>query len=642
MPVTPSSEVGESAAEEATRAPSVSLSLDLLQEAVSIVDERGGLLWANGAWEKLTGWKVSEVKGSAPLRLLHGVDTDAATMAAMQLSDLEGVPFNGDLLRYRRDGTAFWMQLQRTPTRDANGRIESIVEIGRDITGEKARESESRATRTFLASLIRAHVDGILALDRHYRLTEWNPQLERWTGLPRSLVLGDSLDEVLPVHDPATRRLLFGEVLTTDAVRTHERQYIMHSSASHMKLELVMSAIRDDATGEITGVLVQLRDVGLQHAAAEAVRRERALLEEAIAVLDSGFAMFDAHETLIACNARYRNGRSRGSSPRIGMSLSEVIALPRANDLQHDATAISDACWLARKLERHRSGGGTFEERVGDRIQRVAIARTRDGGSVVLETDISELKHVQASLEIARDAAQAANRAKSRFLASMSHELRTPLNSIIGFSRQMLKGNAGNRLSQREHMFLDRIQANGRHLLALINGILDLSKVEAGRVEVSLAPTDLAKVVHEAIHLVEGYPRSSGVDLLAVIPEGVESIVTDGGLLTQVVVNLVANALKFTRSGSVSVHLDTDDRSCPVAIRVCDTGIGIPPERLEAIFEPFEQASHTTSRDYGGTGLGLSISRTLCHVLGARLTVASVVGQGSTFLVDLQRPPAQL
>ena len=250
--------------------------------------------------------------------------------------------------------------------------------------------------------------------------------------------------------------------------------------------------------------------------------------------------------------------------------------------------------------------------------------------------DISERTRAAEKLLAAKEAAEAASMSKSDFLATMSHELRTPLNSVIGFSNVLLKNKAGN-LSDQDLSYLSRIVANGRLLLALINDVLDLSKVEAGRMRVERAPVDLAQLVNEVVAEFEEQGREREVAVRAIAPATMERLETDPVRLRQVVVNLVGNALKFTTYGSVTVRVDADaETRCPVRIRVIDTGDGIPDERQQAIFEAFEQADSGTARRYGGTGLGLTIARSLCGLLGYRLQLAwSRVGLGSEFSVLL-------
>jgi signal transduction histidine kinase/DNA-binding response OmpR family regulator/CHASE3 domain sensor protein len=243
-----------------------------------------------------------------------------------------------------------------------------------------------------------------------------------------------------------------------------------------------------------------------------------------------------------------------------------------------------------------------------------------------------------AALRASRDAAEEANRAKSAFLATMSHELRTPLNSVIGFANLLLRNRGGN-LGAQELQFLDRIKDNGTHLLNLINDILDVSKIEAGRMEVRPVPTDLGPLIRETLAQLEGQQRDKRIPLRADVPEGLLPVEVDPHRFRQVLINLIGNALKFTEEGSVTVRVQADPRGLPLALDVTDTGVGIPPERLEAIFEAFTQADATTERRFGGTGLGLTISRQLLRLMGADLTVSSTMGEGSTFKITF---PASL
>jgi PAS domain S-box-containing protein len=257
-----------------------------------------------------------------------------------------------------------------------------------------------------------------------------------------------------------------------------------------------------------------------------------------------------------------------------------------------------------------------------------------------VHTDIDDRKRAEEELCRARDAAAAANRTKSEFLANMSHELRTPLNSVIGFANVLLKNKAGNLLPQ-DLNYLQRIRNNGQHLLGLINQVLDLSKVEAGRMEADLTSVNLAHLIGETLGELAGQAAGKNVLLRSDIPEELPPLQTDVCKLKQVLINLVGNALKFTEKGSVTVRA----RALPgtpetTLLEVADTGIGIPADKLETIFEAFQQAEAGTARKYGGTGLGLTIARALCRLLGGDLTVASQLGEGTTFQVRLPSQPA--
>ncbi|HJQ19607.1 MAG TPA: response regulator [Gemmatimonadaceae bacterium] len=241
-----------------------------------------------------------------------------------------------------------------------------------------------------------------------------------------------------------------------------------------------------------------------------------------------------------------------------------------------------------------------------------------------------------AELESALIAAEAASRAKGQFLATMSHELRTPLNAVIGFSRQLMKNKAGN-LMPMDLEFAQRISESGAHLLGIINDILDLSRIEAGKVLVEPALVSLPPMIQSVLDEAMSDPgvHARGVAGVISLPSPLDEIVSDPTKLRRILTNLVSNAAKFTQRGQVRIGVVANPKGDALRIDVIDTGIGIPAERLGAIFEMFEQADNSTQRRFGGTGLGLAISRTLCEMLGYRLHVVSEQGVGSAFSILL-------
>jgi PAS domain S-box-containing protein len=312
------------------------------------------------------------------------------------------------------------------------------------------------------------------------------------------------------------------------------------------------------------------------------------------------------------------------------------------DDLDATRRAIADA--LAGRTSRFdaeyrlrtKAGGWAW---VHDR--GVIVVRAEDGRPLRMtgsQRDVTARHEQEDALRRAKEAAEASNHAKSEFLARMSHELRTPLNSVIGFAGVL----ADNRKGTFAHMdlqYVRRIQNNGVHLLGIIDQILDLAKVESGHVTVEHTLLSVEEVVQTTVQQLEGNLKGKPIILSASLPPTVALAHGDESRLRQVLINLVGNAIKFTPKGEVTVHVATDPVAGAVqAIEVRDTGIGIPPDRLRAVFEPFEQVEATTTRIHGGTGLGLAISKQLCNLMGYRLDVTSVVGEGSTFRIEF--PPS--
>ena len=260
--------------------------------------------------------------------------------------------------------------------------------------------------------------------------------------------------------------------------------------------------------------------------------------------------------------------------------------------------------------------------------KEIALLRTFADQAVIAIQNANLFQEIQdksRQLEVA-------NRHKSEFLANMSHELRTPLNAIIGFTR-IVQRNAQGRLEPKQLENLEKILTSGEHLLALINAILDLSKVEAGRVEVNAAELPLAPVLEQCMRTVEPLVKADAVALVKAFDGALPLMVVDEEKLRQILINLLSNAAKFTSHGSIRVEARAQNGS--VAITVADTGIGIPADKIGLIFEEFEQADASSTRVYGGTGLGLTIARRLARLMGGDISAESAPGAGSTFTLTL-------
>lgn len=308
-----------------------------------------------------------------------------------------------------------------------------------------------------------------------------------------------------------------------------------------------------------------------------------------------------------------------------------------------------------------------FELMAAETIHWCRMRRTLDQhgqsmGYIVLLTDVTELREAQSELievnaqlehrvrDLDEARARAVDRgvrlvetirqleevtqAKSRFLANMSHELRTPLNSIIGFSGILLKGSAGP-VNEEQAKQLEMVHTSGKRLLGLINDILDLTRIEAGRIEVRRAPTKVNKIVDAVIKQADPLRREKGLELNVSAPTEPLTIVTDGARVEQVLLNLVTNAIKFTDHGGIDIDVTPEGEW--VHFRVTDTGVGIPEEAFTRIFSEFEQIQQLDGEIRSGAGLGLSISRQFATLLGGELTVDSTVGKGSTFTLSLPR-----
>jgi signal transduction histidine kinase len=269
----------------------------------------------------------------------------------------------------------------------------------------------------------------------------------------------------------------------------------------------------------------------------------------------------------------------------------------------------------------NRKSPGSFDPHVVDLLRSFA---TQSALAIQNARLYREIEEKSRQLEVA-------SRHKSAFLANMSHELRTPLNAIIGFTRIVMR-RSQERLEPKQYENLERILASAQNLLSLINAVLDLAKVEAGRLELNASDVRLVTVLDDCLRTVEPLVRD-GVSLLRGFDGELPVLVADEEKLRQIVMNLLSNAAKFTTRGTVEVRARRVGGSLELA--VADTGIGIPPEKLELVFEEFEQADARRTREYGGTGLGLAIARRLARLMGGDIRAESAPGAGSTFTLTL-------
>jgi signal transduction histidine kinase len=390
-------------------------------------------------------------------------------------------------------------------------------------------------------------------------------------------------------------------------------------------------------------IFITIVDRRIQQATLEeAVSRFR--MREAIESIPDGFCLFDTEDRLVECNQRYREIMNFGVPIVPGMAF-EAIMRGAVQTGLIVVTESSEEDWLAERMAKHRTPRENFVEHFrGDRWMRVSERRVWNTGTVAIRTDITELKQTEIELskaieeaQKARAVAEEANSAKSAFLANMSHELRTPMNAIIGYSEMLLE----DAKVAEQHQFvgdLSKIHASALHLLAIINEILDLSKIEAGKMELCLEAIHLPSIIDEVASTVRPIIDKNTNTLRIHCPDNVPTLQADLIKLRQILLNLLSNAGKFTHAGEIDFSVAVD-RAGPehdwIVFAVRDTGIGMSRDQVDKVFAPFTQADNSTTRQYGGTGLGLTITKKFCEMMGGTISVDSTPGTGSLFTVRL-------
>ena len=387
-----------------------------------------------------------------------------------------------------------------------------------------------------------------------------------------------------------------------------------------------------DAQGEIVGTFGISRDITARKQAEEEAEYERYLLHCLMDSVPDSIYFKDADGCYLRINqAKAARSGFRDPAQAVGKSDADVFPADHARQARTDElTVLATGQPIIGKEEFLTWPGGKHSWVATTRLP----LRDRDGkiiGTLGISHDITGQKQAAEQMRVAKEAAEAASRAKGEFLANMSHEIRTPLNAIMGLTELVLDTELAT--SQREYLKL--VLESSVSLLAVINDILDFSKIEAGKLQLESAEFELRESLGDALKSLAFRAHCRGLELAAEIhPEVPERLIGDAGRLRQVLVNLVGNAIKFTENGEVVVEVNSvscSEQETELRISVRDTGIGIPPEKLVAIFEAFEQVDMSTTRKYGGTGLGLAICSRLVSLMGGRIGVESQLGQGSTF-----------
>lgn len=374
--------------------------------------------------------------------------------------------------------------------------------------------------------------------------------------------------------------------------------------------------------------------------AAEA-ETQRKTIAAAIATISEGFVLYDSEDRIVLFNEQFRAiYPGLADILKEGTTFAEILEAVVSRSLV-DLGNQSPQDWIGERKTRHEHPGGFAEYKYHGRYVRISERRIQGGGIVAVYSDITELKQHNIELEQARELSEVANRTKSQFLANMSHELRTPLNAIIGYS-EILQEDAADNGQEQFVPDLKKIEGAGRHLLGLINDILDLSKVEAGKMDVFIEEIDISSLLDEVRAIITPLVTKSGNSLDLRIANGIGSMRTDRTKVKQCLLNVLSNASKFTRDGKLTLGVERigTHRSI-VQMTISDTGIGMSGEQLGRLFQAFSQADASTTKKFGGTGLGLAITRHFCRLLGGDITVASQEGKGSTFTLVLPDQAAE-
>lgn len=560
-----------------------------------------------------------------------------------------------ETVRVRKSGVSFPVSITVTPiwgNDDAvpgGRRILEVSKIVRDISARRTAEALAGTEQRFAAGLIEA-MPGIFFLhDAAGRLLRWNRNFERVSGRSAEDIAQTPLLELFAV---AERPLLARRIAEMfDRGEATVETTLTPRDAAPVPYFLTGKRIVLDGTPLVVGVGV---DIAERRRTEDTVKRSEERSRTTLDGMLEGCQLLGADWRYLYLNAAAALHNRRPNAELLGRTMPEAWPGIEATDL----FALLRRC-MEERVAAH--GETQFHFPDGSHAWFDVRAQPVPEGIFVLSIDISDRREAEArlhelygalerkvadrtrDLEAARERAEAADRIKSAFLATMSHELRTPLNSILGFTGIVLKGMAGP-LAAEQAKQLGMVQGSARHLLALINDVLDISKIEAGQLEVRCAPFDLRASIERVAASVVPLAQKKGLTVQVDVAAGAEAIESDQRRVEQIVLNLLNNGLKFTDRGGVTLAVDVLDAMAVgladaagrvARIVVTDTGIGMKEEDLPRLFQPFQQLDSGLQRQHEGTGLGLAICRRLTGLLGGTIRAESAPGCGSVFTVLL-------
>jgi PAS domain S-box-containing protein len=620
---------------DATSDVGVSRILETMRDGYFRLSMDGSIHTVNPATVRILGYESAEEM----IRDVNVVDLYADPTERAAILDLvrrQGTLTGHEATLKRKDGSGVRVEVTIAGVMNSAGELIGQDGLLRDVTdlhdARKASEERGQQIRSLVQNIPGA-IYSYTERDGEWTCSFMSDAAEALTGYPTSLFIGRSnqaiLDLILPEDLPAIERAAAG-VAEGKPVIYEVR--IRRKDGEIRWLETRQSPPRDDGAGQLVtyGALFDVTNV-----------------YEARAALDRSESTF---RHLFECMADgYWVGTLDGRIELWNPAALEIFSFP-------DAEAIASANFYdllrndeqsAAMAERIAAGEKSLDDleidvRTYDGTPFTIGASMRvvgEGDELRLETtfrDITRQKLVEEEIQRAREAAEQANQAKSAFLANMSHELRTPLNAILGYS-EMLTEDARDEGNTDAVADLKKIHSAGSHLLSLINDVLDLSKVEAGRMELYAEEFEIEELIEDIASTAAPLVVQNQNELRIERGPGLGAMRQDLTKLRQTALNLLSNAAKFTDRGSItlSVAREPDPSGDWVTISVQDTGIGVPEDRLESLFEEFSQAEASTTRSYGGTGLGLAISRRFARMMGGDVHVTSSVGEGSTFTIRI-------
>jgi len=612
--------------------------VDSADDAIVCSDRRGCITLWNRAAGRVLGYTAAEIIGR-DISLLFAAEgrVEEAAAYARIASGESGVCFNAIFVA--KDGRRLELSVSMSPIHDGAGALVGASRIC-GVVGN--RQQQTRAA-LHLGAIVSSSDDVIISKDLDGTVRSWNPAAERLFGFTAAEMIGRSIRTIIPADRQQEEDDVLSEVSAGNVVDHFETQR-QTKDGRLVDISLTVSPIRDDATGRIIGASKIARDIGEQKRALAAALHLAALVQSS----DDAIVSKDLDGVVQSWNPAAERLFGYSASEMIGQSITRIVPPDRLPEEDFVLGRVR----AGLSVEHFETVRQTKDGRLVDislTISPIRDPRGRIIGASKIARDIREHKRLiderrsataneeaarREILEAQNRRVQEAARLKSEFVANMSHELRTPLNSIVGFAELIADARFGP-LPGRYREFADVMHTSAQHLLQLINDILDLAKVESGKIDFQPERVDLNQLVAEATAIIGGLATKRRIELAVQVDPSLDRVYLDPMRLKQVLYNYLSNAIKFTPEGgrvALRVRADGDER---FVVEVEDNGIGIKSDDVHRLFIEFQQLDASTVKKAAGSGLGLALTKRLVEAQGGTVGVRSVFGSGSTFFAIL-------